>query len=460
MKARAIRCVLAAALLVACGGEPRDARAPGESTASAPAPPASSEPAAGDEPVAAPETSDRGDRVVAQALTVVARIRGLQPKHPVKGEVIGREAMIERIRAHVRREVPAYAVRAQGEVLVALSLVPTDFDYEKSILELMTAELAGYYEPANETMYIADDLPEQERKATLSHELVHALQDQHYDLEGRLKFAEDRGDAQTAVHALAEGDATSAMMDDMLLVRGATALDVPDNVLELQIRGSVAMSPGSAAVPDILKRSIAAPYIDGTLLVHALRRRGGWPEVDRVWRNPPTTTEQLLHVDKLDKREPALEVPIPPPPPGGNWKRLFKDVYGEQSVRLVLEEWLPRRTAVAAGAGWGGDRIAVWERGDELAVVWHIRYDDEPAAERARSAFARAAYRAAGNANGPPKGTKGVACAERSDRGPFAVAGRGRSVAIALGPYRRAGGRTRSTGTCKTSGAWATAVAK
>ena len=47
-----------------------------------------------------------------------------------------------------------------------------------------------------------------------------------------------------------------------------------------------------------MRTSLAAPYIYGTLFVHALRRRGGWDAVNRAWDDPPTTSEQILHVDK------------------------------------------------------------------------------------------------------------------------------------------------------------------
>ena len=81
---------------------------------------------------------------------------------------------------------------------------------------------------------MASDLGEDEAEATLAHELVHALQDQRWDLESRSRYRPGDGDRSEAVSALAEGDATSAMFDVMIaraaLGQNKTALDLPDDV--------------------------------------------------------------------------------------------------------------------------------------------------------------------------------------------------------------------------------------
>jgi hypothetical protein len=106
----------------------------------------------------------------------------------------------------------------------------------------------------------------------------------------------------------------------------------------------------------VLQRSLTAPYADGLVLVQALRRRGGWPAVDAVWRALPDTTEQLLHLDELDAREPAKPVSAPPNARlGSGFHPALDEVMGEQSLRILLEEWTRRAEAASAAAGWGGD---------------------------------------------------------------------------------------------------------
>jgi len=436
------------ALLFGCGAERRATEPP-----SAPSP-SGAPTAPHSEPLAQPPRGElEADEVVQRALAMIAEIRELGPKAPVRGEVIARQAMLDYVQRQFRTELPPEVVEGSGEVLVALGAVPPEFDYERALLDLMSAQLAGFYEPKDKTMYLAADLEGAEREATLAHELVHALQDQHYDLGPRIKYREDASDEQSAAHALAEGDATSAMLDQMLMSSGKRATDIADAVLALQVQGMAEMAPETAHVPSILKRSLISPYLDGIGFVHWARRRGGWAAVDAAWQRAPATTEQLLHPEKWLSGEPALTVPIPAPPSGDPLELVYHDVMGEQSLRLVFEEWVPRRTAVEAASGWGGDRVAVYKTGDRAAMAWHLRYDDEASAERGFAAAVRGTQTEDERARPAP--TAPGACAERGDVGPLAVVRSGSDVVIAAGPY----GGSASKTPCSRALAWARRVA-
>lgn len=408
------------------------------------------------------------DSVVASALATVERRRELRSKGAIKGRTIERAEMVAFVKKQLADEIPAPIVRAQTELLFALGVVPENFDYEESLLELMGTQLAGFYDPKQKTMFLSRDLPPLEREATLAHELVHALQDQHYDLEKLIKFREDATDQQSALHALAEGDATSAMLDHVLAVRGLRATDVSDEAVALEVRGSIELSAAAVNVPTILKRSVVSPYVDGLIFVNGLRRRGGWAGVDAVWRDPPATTEQLLHPEKHAKREAAEQVPLPAAPRGGPTEVMYRDVLGEQSLRLLFEEWMPRRAAVESAADWAGDRMVLFRAGERFALVWHTRWDDEKSALRGTQAFARGVLRpkdakpgefvALDRARAALKRDR--ACTERAAQGPIAVARSGRDVTMVAGPFERTASGARSAGTCAEALVWAVAVAK
>jgi hypothetical protein len=427
-------------------------------------------------PVESPKLQGKNaDEAVNRVLDVIAQLRELPPKGPVRGQVIDRPRMLEHVRQQLHSEIPAPVVRATNEMLFLLNVVPSDFDYEKSLLVLLEAQLAGFYEPSDKTMYLLADLPAAEKEATLAHELVHALQDQHYDLGRLIKFREDATDLLSAVHALAEGDATSAMLDHMLLPQGKRATDLPDAMIGMQTRGIVELSPSMASVPTIVKRSVISPYVDGVDLVHWARRNGGWAAVDAIWAKPPESTEQLLHPQKLAAREPPLKVGIPAAAPGSALSVVYHDVLGEQSLRLLFEEWTPRRTAVEAASDWGGDRLAMFEAGERRALAWHVRFDHEPAATRAFAALLRGVLRdelgAAGASDAPvtvpdvdrasaeAAARTGKACRERPSRGPIAAVRSGRDVALVAGPVRRTSTGARSDADCVAAKAWATAIA-
>ena len=276
-----------------------------------------------------------------RTLRSVEIARQLQSNREVPGVVLDRAALIARVRQHVARELPTDAIRNEGLTLQLFGFVPTDLDYEAAEYQLLQDQLAGYYEPGDGTMYMAADLGEDEAETTLAHELVHALQDQRWDLESRSRYRPGEGDRSEAVSALAEGDATSAMFDVMIgrsaAGAGKTALDLPDKVFESQIRQGISEGPGSKA-PHVMRSSLAAPYIYGTIFVHALRRRGGWAAVDGAWNDAPTTSDQILHIDKWLAHEPPLPVAAPPfATLGEGWAAVDEDSEGELGARLAFE---------------------------------------------------------------------------------------------------------------------------
>jgi hypothetical protein len=461
-RARSI-CFLGLSLFAgACSGTPKNA-VPAAPAASASGPKSQS---------ATPSEARPGEvdakEIVDRALVEVAEMRKLAPKAPVKGAIISREALRKRIENDLLTDLEPELIEGTTELLFALNLTRADFDFFRNLLVLYGTQLAGYYDPRQKEMVLLDDLGVEAQVATLWHELVHALQDQHYDLQTLTKWSAGKGDAVSVAQSFAEGDAMSAMMDMMLVPRGQSALDVPESVVA-QTMASIEALPEVRDVPSILKRSIVAPYTDGIAFTHTLRREGDWPRVDEAWRKPPETTEQLLHPEKFRAREAAEVLPMPKGPPGGPATARFSDVLGEQTIRLVLEEWVPLETARNAAAGWAGDRVAVFIDGDKRAAAIALRYDDEASARRALEAMARGALsdpiesatrvRSETSEGGQKAARAGRHCSERDLRGPFAVVRSGRDLGVTLGPYTRDNRATRSAATCATALSWAAGIA-
>lgn len=305
----------------------------------------------------------------------VSKLRGLKILGPISGLSVEPRELVRHVEQSVSIQTPPEALTGTEEMLVALDVAPVDFDFRATMLDLLGENLQGLYDPHLKMMLVRSDQDEN-REVTLAHELVHALQDQHFDLKEIIEFEADDTDRSSALSCLAEGDATSAMFD-AVLPQGQTALDLPPGFIQKQF--SSLRSPAQNSAPSIVVRSLAAPYLDGVEFVHQLRKRGGFPEVDRVFRNPPASTEQVLHLDKYDQAEAPLAVELPRAPQPG-FQLSFHDVWGEQSLRLLLEEWMSPEKAKIAAAGWGGDRISLFSSVDEtsdkqIMVHWHIAAD-------------------------------------------------------------------------------------
>lgn len=397
-----------------------------------------------------------GDPRVEKMIKVVAKARLLEPTRNVPGVTLTRDDLLARVKAHVQREVPHQAIVDEGLVYQLLGQLPTTFDYEKQTYALLEAQLAGYYEPADGTMYLAKDLQASMADMTLSHELVHALQDHHYDLKARSKYLPGQSDLQTATSALAEGDATSAMIDVALQGSGKTALDLDTKMFADLVRGSLTgESTGNS--PRVMAASLVAPYVDGTAFVNTMRRKGGWAEVDKVWTTAPTTTEQILHPEKWTAHEAAIALPpIAIASLGTGWATTQNDTYGELALRTVLEEWLPAAKAAAVAANWGGDSVALVKNAGKSAFAWRVRWDKSPADKFATDAFATIVPGAFAKAN-VKEAT--FACTERADRGPLATMRKGNDVVLVAGPATAPEtGTWASAGDCNLARKWATEI--
>jgi hypothetical protein len=380
-------------------------------------------------------------RKVRDMLLRVSRARGLPVRREVASRVLDRAGILERIRAHVEKEVPRDAVENEGELLAALELVPPEYDFVEGTYALIQGRIAGFYEPSDQTMYLVDDLRDDEAAETLAHELDHALQDQTFSIAPMIEYAPGDGDRSAAVHAVIEGDATSAMLD----VVGGSAFAVSEGAMRALLEVSNGMSDVAATTPHILQASLAAPYADGFAFVQRRRKAGGWPAVDAALRSPPTSTEQLLHADKYAQREPSIAVSVPTfAAIGPGFRGVLDDVIGEQGLRLMLEEWTGAVIAERGAAGWGGDHYVIARHDDgadrrSVAVGWSTIMDtDRDAAELGEILEQRF----------------GRKCVDRAQLGPIAWRRRGRELVVAAGPYERRGKTTTSAGSCAAAGLW------
>jgi hypothetical protein len=329
--------------------------------------------------------------ITGRTLHNASRARMLKVKEPVKLKVLSGAELVNVVKKKVQTDIPKDQIKGEGHAYAALGLIPHGYAYEDETYAMLEEELAGLYIPEDKTMYVAKGISGDELETTLAHELVHALQDQHFGIGDKMKFKPGESDMIAAVHAMAEGDATSAMFDarimsevgeEALKFKNATNLipdKDPEELLELELKNKKKPSKISTA-PRFLAVGLLAPYADGMRFVHGMRRRGGplgWKAVDQAWARPPATTEQLLHLDKYDANEPAIDVPVATGNAlGTSFKKTYDEIFGEQEGRIAFAEWMDVKTSKKAAGGWGGDRVTLFEDGDKHAVTWRIVFDN------------------------------------------------------------------------------------
>lgn len=126
------------------------------------------------------------------------------------------------------------------------------------------------------------------------------------------------------------------------------------------------------------------PCAPGVAYVAALHTAGGWQAVLAAFGQPPTSTEQLLHPNKLDTDFP-VNVELPPwPDDAGEAELVQEDVVGELAIERILRERGYDDTVASHGAaGWDGDRLGMWRLpSGEHVLVWRSVWDREEDAEQ------------------------------------------------------------------------------
>ncbi len=338
-------------------------------------------------PAAAQDASDF-DRIAAET----AELRGLPIESDIVEAFLTRPQLGQRLLEILAKDYPPAEIAADERALKAFGLIEADLDLGAFVLDLYTEQIAGFYDSATDEMYVigADDELDAAEELTYSHEVIHALQDQAFDLEAVQSAVEDGtdDDRAVAISALIEGDAVSSSVDYLIghpVLAGRLALVGTPNTTVFD------------SAPPLISQGLLFPYLAGQGFVAALRAEGGWDAVNAAYADPPASTEQVLHPEKYLDRDDPTAVALPADlgdALGPGWTKAEENNFGEFQTSVLLAELAPGEGfnatggsslpegAVAAAAGWDGDRYAVWADGDRDAIVWHSVWDtEEDAAE-------------------------------------------------------------------------------
>ena len=108
---------------------------------------------------------------------------GLPIKSQVKREIISRAAVESYLKEKFEEDQSARRMQRDEIVLKKFGLLDRDFALKPFLLALLKEQIEAYYDSKTKTVYMLDWVGIEEQKPVLAHELTHALQDQHSDLE-------------------------------------------------------------------------------------------------------------------------------------------------------------------------------------------------------------------------------------------------------------------------------------
>jgi hypothetical protein len=232
-------------------------------------------------------------------------------------------------------------------------------------------QVLGFYDFDTKRMVVVtDEGLTAEAKITYAHEFTHAMQDAAFHTGADHEADAEEDDRALAKLSLEEGDASVAM------VRWAFDGNLtPDEVASV---GSTPV-PDMSGIPDWMVRQLTFPYETGAGFVSQLFARGGWDLVDTAYRQPPASTEQVIHIDKYLGREAPVKVQDQPLAGelGSGWRNVESTTIGEAMIGIWLSQLgVGLADSTAAADGWGGDRLSVAEGpGGQWAMAWQITWD-------------------------------------------------------------------------------------
>jgi hypothetical protein len=298
-----------------------------------------------------------------EVLEQMSDITGLKLRTPLKKSLRSREE----IRAHIIQEMnedknaeERYADQRAAE---AFGLLPKGFDLDTFMVDLLTEQIAGLYDPKAHEFYVADWIPIDDQRMVMAHELTHALEDQHFQIEGWAKAARPDDDAELARESVLEGSAMMAMVEYLLAGTGRSLDDLPDIDPSMLI-GDMTETPELKKAPAFLKDALIFPYIDGMRFSAAVLKPTGWSGISAVFARPPASTQQIMHPElyRSAKAAPRITLPAAENKLGDDWKKLDENTMGEFGWKEVLKEFLGKERAKTLAAAWDGDRYSVFEQ--------------------------------------------------------------------------------------------------
>jgi hypothetical protein len=303
---------------------------------------------------------------ISRLIPIAEEIRGLEFLSPPQITVLTPEDLKTRVIDQVLED---YVDHEVDEALYKLlGLVPADFDLLETVLSLYGDAVAGYYDGDTGELVVTatEDLFSPLEKATIVHEMTHAVTDQVLDFNDRYNqlFDEERFDEAAAFQALIEGDASLA---ELLYVQ---QLDEAAQQEFLEDAFAVDMTVFEQ-VPPFMQDSLTFPYESGFTFVEHLFSEGGFASVDAAYAAPPVSSEQIIWPEDYPSDAP-LEVELPVHELTG-YEIEELSTWGEIGFRLMFDQVLGG--ANAAAEGWGGDSYRVYYDGVDVVLVLAFRGD-------------------------------------------------------------------------------------
>ncbi len=394
-------------------------------------------------------------------LTFASRDTQLAIKQPVKRRLTTRSEVESYVLGKMKDDKDTQRLESSEIVLKKFGLLDRDFQLKPFIVSLLTEQIAGYYDSKTKTVNMLDWITPEEQKPVLAHELTHALQDQHVDLEkwgdqskqdtaknvqeDNQHLATDEED--TAREAVAEGQAMVVFLDWGLAPKGQSLAKLPDIGAELNDADSDdESSPVLKRAPLLLRESLLFPYREGLNFEQiVLKDQGVKGAFADALDQPPATSYEIMHPKSWERhaRPTLLSMPDIHPLIDAEYAPYDIGVMGALDVRILTELFAGKDAAAVLTPEWdGGIYYATQSRSattaeakaktGSVALLYLSQWKTEEAAEQFAAIYANDLTRKYKDAKKQPA-DENAAAGERlysTEEGPVLIDVVGRGVYV------------------------------
>jgi hypothetical protein len=320
-----------------------------------------------------PEQAKQLFALVDELLKFSSQETGLPIKSNVKRQITTRPAVESYLKEKFDEDESAKRLQRGEIVLKKFGLLDRDFALKPFLLALLDEQIEAYYDSKTKTVNMLDWVDIEEQKPVLAHELTHALQDQHMDLEKwsdqtpddvSLNASADtdhlaKDEMDTAREAVAEGQATAVMMDYILKPLGKSLVKDPEvmDVVKQQMTASED-SPVLSRAPLLLSESLLFPYREGLSFEQDVwMDKGQAAAFAGALDQPPTSSWEILNPREYEKRHlPA--VPLLP-----DIHPLVDKLYKPYDIGQIGQLDVHILTEIYAGDNAARDLTPAWDGG-------------------------------------------------------------------------------------------------
>ena len=321
-------------------------------------------------------------------------LSGLKKLKPVTLAEQSRADVRDYVEKRLAEELPPAELEGVRQTYIAFGLIPDTLNLKALLLDLYQEQVAGYYDPESGKFFVIKGTPVGLLRPVLAHELVHALQDQHVDLDSLISRARGN-DRQSAAQAAIEGHATLVMFAYLAQQASGQTIkpsDMPDISAQLKpaLDAQNSQFPVFRRAPRVIRETMVFPYVGGAGFVQKLwAAKASQGFVAPLGSLLPQSTEQVLHPSDrfLAGRDAPTELRFI-----SRAKSIYENTMGELEIGILLSAHLGG-DATQAATGWDGDRYQLLDSGGRKLLLWQSVWDDAASADRFAAAYKRVAQK-------------------------------------------------------------------